>query len=376
MNGKFHQVLATTTLFALLAAALAGCVVPTPAPPSDQPAQVSAETEAEPERELTKVDFGLVWVIQGEFAGYLVAKDKGFYEEVGLDVTVIPGGPDAFPPKLLASGALEIGGGPPQSVITGRTQGIPLVSVMTQNQIDGLRLVCKKKTGINERKDLEGKKVGVWFGGGEFPLYYAVEKAGIDRESVEWLPQKFSMVEFFEDKFDCASVQVWNELHIVYDAGYSPEDITVLNAADLGIYLPADGVLVTEEMLNENPEIVQAFVDATLRGWIYTLHNPEEAAEITLKFAPDLDYRKQFIQVEEVNKLLISGGAAEKGMIGYQRPSDWEVSQDMLLFTDQIDEPIDLDQAFTNKFWEATPDEYKIIENREALLERIEENLN
>jgi NitT/TauT family transport system substrate-binding protein len=375
MNRKFYKALATTALLTLLLGVLAGCVVPATAPQAAQPAPASADTSAAPARELTKVDFGLVWVVQGEFAGYLVAKDKGFYEEEGLDVTVIPGGPDAFPPKLLASGALEIGGGPPQSVITGRAQGIRLVSVMTQNQIDGLRLVCKKKTGINEWKDLEGRKVGVWFGGGEFPLYYAVEKAGIDKDSVQWLPQKFSMVEFFEDKFDCASVQVWNELHIVYDAGYSPDDITVLNAADLGIYLPADGVLVTEKMLNEKPEIVQAFVNASLRGWKYTLEHPEEAAEITLKFAPDLDYRKQLIQVEEVNKLLISGGAEEKGMIGYQRLSDWEISQDMLLFTDQVDEPMDLEQGFTNKFWEAAPAEYKTIGDREALLKRIEENL-
>ncbi len=113
-------------------------------------------------------------------------------------------------------------------------------------------------------------------------------------------------------------------------------------------------------MIKNKPEVVQAFVNATLRGWKWGIMNPEEAANIVLKFSPDLDYRQQLIQVEEVNKLLIARGAREFG-IGYAVPEDYSVAQDGLLLLEVIKEPIELEKAYTNAFWENAPDEYKLL---------------
>ena len=326
-------------------------------------------------KDLAEVTMILAWVVQGEFAGFLVAKELGYYEDEGIDLTIVPGGADIQPVKLVATGNAEFAIGNVGTVILSRAQGIPVSMVYQQNEIDGLRFVAKKKSGINEWKDLEGKKVGVWFGGGEWVPQYAMKKIGVPVDSVEWLPQKYSMIEFFEDKFDAASVQIWNELHVVLDAGYSRDDLTILNAADLGIFLPADGIYTLEKTMKENPEIVQGIVNATARGFQYTLAHPEESAEITLKYAPDLDLRKQLLQVEEVNKLIMAGGAEEVGALGYMRGSDYVSYQEMLIGGDQLKKPIDIEKAYNLTFWNNIPDEYKNITNREEVLKRANETL-
>jgi NitT/TauT family transport system substrate-binding protein len=184
---------------------------------------------------LVKVRYVLPWVVQGESAGNLVAKQKGFYADAGLDVEIVPGGPDVRASALLASGSAEFSAGPVPGLLTARAEGIPLVALYTQNQSDGLVWVCKNKTGIKSFADLAGKRVGVWFGSNDSKLLFALAKAGVAANSVQILPQKFSMIEFFEDKFDCAGATVWNELHVVLDAGYTvgtkADDITILDPA-------------------------------------------------------------------------------------------------------------------------------------------------
>ena len=337
---------------------------------------VAAMPVAAQDSELTEVTMVLPWVIQGESAGHFVAVDQGYYEDAGLDVTIIPGGPDVNSRLLLTSGAADFAVSSTPGIILARNQGVPLVGLWTQNQESGSGLVCKTETGIDSWDDLEGKKVGIWVGLGEPELYYAVESVGVSKEDVSWLPQKFSMIEFFEDKFDCASVTVWNELHVVTDEGLTMgEDFNFLKASDLGIFLSGDSGFTTEQMIAENPEIVQAFTDASLRGWKHALDFPEDAVAATMNWAPDLDEQKQVYQVEEVNRLMTSGAAADSGQIGTMTLEAFEANQEALLQAGVLEAPIDLTAAFDTSFLENVPAEYTEIGDREALLERIMENL-
>ena len=337
---------------------------------------LSALPAAAQDSELTEVTMVLPWVIQGESAGHFVAVDQGYYEDAGLDVTIIPGGPDVNSRLLLSSGAAEFAVSSTPGIILARNAGVPLVGLWVQNQEGGSGLVCKTETGVDSWDDLEGKKVGIWVGLGEPELYYAVESAGVSKDDVSWLPQKFSMVEFFEDKFDCASVTVWNELHVVTDEGLvMGEDFNFLKASDLGIFLSGDSGFTTERMIEENPEIVQAFTDASLRGWKHTLDFPQDAVDATMKWAPDLERQKQVFQVEEVNRLMINGAAEGTGKIGTIEIGAFEANQDALLQAGVLDAPIDLSAAFTTEFFDNTPAEYVEIGDREALLERIKANL-
>jgi NitT/TauT family transport system substrate-binding protein len=344
---RFVQKLTAGAVVAVLALAAAGCG-------GDEDGGKTADG-------LTKVKVVLPWLIQGESAGHFVAAEKGYYKDAGLDVEILPGGPDVSHAKLLASGAVDfaITGGP--VVLTGRAQGMPLVSVFTGNQEDGLMFLCKKSTGIESWEDLAGRSVGVWVGISDPAFYYGVELAGLERDDVKVVPQKFSMTEFLEDKMDCASAMAWNELHVVLDAGYSLDELTVLKVSDFGKFMPGDGMVTTEKMIEEDPEIVQAFADATMRGWQDALADPEGAADATLEFAPDLDHAAQVIQVQEVAKLMATGAAAEEGAMGAQGMESWVAVQDALLGAGMLKEEQDLSKAFTDDFWTQIPAEHSAI---------------
>src|SRR3974390_848509 len=116
------------------------------------------------------VTIQLKWVAQAQFAGYFVAKEKGFYRDAGLDVTIKPGGPDVAPPQVIAGGGADGGGHWMPPALASREKGVPLVNISQTFKRSGLELTCRAETGIKQPVDLKGKTVGVWYGGNEDPF--------------------------------------------------------------------------------------------------------------------------------------------------------------------------------------------------------------
>src|SRR5688572_1545201 len=125
------------------------------------------------------VTLQLKWVTQAQFAGYFVAKDKGFYEEEGLDVTIKPGGPDIAPPQVIAGGGADVVIDWMPSALATREKGVPLVNIAQPFKKSGLMLTCRKDTGITKREDFKGKTLGVWFFGNEYPFLSWMSQLGL-----------------------------------------------------------------------------------------------------------------------------------------------------------------------------------------------------
>src|ERR1700732_3334403 len=117
-----------------------------------------------------KVTIQLKWVAQAQFAGYFVAKDKGFYKDAGLDVTINPGGPDVAPPQVIAGGGADVVVDWMPSALASRAKGVPLVHISPTFKRSGLELTCRAETGIKKPTDFKGKTIGVWYGGHEDPV--------------------------------------------------------------------------------------------------------------------------------------------------------------------------------------------------------------
>src|SRR6201987_5638362 len=100
------------------------------------------------------VTIQLKWVAQAQFAGYFVGKDKGFYKDAGLDVTINPGGPDVAPPQVIAGGVADVVVDWMPSALASREKGVPLVNISQTFKHSGLELVCRKDTGIIQPTDL------------------------------------------------------------------------------------------------------------------------------------------------------------------------------------------------------------------------------
>src|SRR5213082_3190317 len=125
-----------------------------------------------------KVTIQLKWVSQAQFAGYFVAKDKGFYKEVGLDVTIKPGGPDVAPPQVIAGGGADVIVDWMPSALATREKGVPLVNIAQIFQRSGMMLTCRVDSGITAPTDFKGHKLGVWFAGNEYPFLAWMDKLG------------------------------------------------------------------------------------------------------------------------------------------------------------------------------------------------------
>jgi NitT/TauT family transport system substrate-binding protein len=306
-----------------------------------------------------KVVLQLKWVTQAQFAGYYVAKDKGFYDEVDLDVTILPGGPDIAPPQVIAGGGADVIIEWMPAALAARERGVPLVNIAQIFHRSGMMLTCRKETGIEKPEDFRGHTLGVWFFGNEYPFLSWMSQLGIPtqggEEGATVLKQGFNVDPLLQKQADCISTMTYNEYWQVIDAGLTPDDLVVFPYEDQGVATLEDGLYVLESSL-EDPAMVDRlarFLKASIRGWEYAAEHPDEAADIVLEYDETgaQTEKHQRRMMGEINKLVADGG--EKG-IGYLDPADYQRTVDVLLAggSDPVitKEP---EGAWSHKIWDA-----------------------
>ncbi|ATU93256.1 ABC transporter substrate-binding protein [Phyllobacterium zundukense] len=258
-----------------------------------------------------KLVLQLKWVTQGQFAGYYVAKDKGFYEEAGLDVEIKPGGPDVAPPQVIAGGGADVVIDWMPSALATREKGLPLVNIAQPFKRSGMMLTCRKETGITKPEDFKGKTLGVWFGGNEYPFLSWMNHLGLKTdggpEGVTVLKQGFNVDPLIQKQADCISTMTYNEYWQVIDAGIPEDQLVTFKYEDEKVATLEDGLYVLQKSLDD-PKMVDKlarFVKASMKGWEYTRANPDEAATIVLdndaSGAQTEKHQKRM--VGEINKL-------------------------------------------------------------------------
>ena len=255
------------------------------------------------------VTLQLKWVTQAQFAGYYVAKDKGFYDEEGLDVTIKPGGPDIAPEQVIAGGGADVIVDWMGGALAAREKGVGLVNIAQPFKKAGMELVCPKDGPIKTEADFKGHTLGVWFFGNEYPFYAWMNKLGIPTEGgadgVTVLKQSFDVQPLIQKQADCISVMTYNEYWQLIDAGYKPEDLIVFNYTAMGVDLLEDGLYTLEDKLKDPAfkEKMVKFVRASMKGWDYAVKNPDEAADIVVENGGQ-DENHQKRMMGEVAKLI------------------------------------------------------------------------
>ena len=278
------------------------------------------------------VTIQLKWVTQAQFAGYYVAKDKGYYDDAGLNVTIKPGGPDIAPPQVIAGGGADVVVDWMPSALASREKGVALVNIAQPFKRSGMMLTCRKETGITSPDDFKGKTLGVWFFGNEYPFLSWMSTLGIPTDGsdagVSVLKQGFNVDPLLQKQADCVSTMTYNEYWQVIDAGLSEEDLVVFKYEDQGVSTMEDGLYVLEENLADEAFVdkMARFVAASMKGWEYARTNPDEAADIVLENdATGAQTEKhQRRMMGEINKLT-------EGSNGKLDPADYERTVKTLL---------------------------------------------
>lgn len=271
-----------------------------------------------------KLTLQLKWVTQAQFAGYYVALDKGFYRNVGLDVTIKPGGPDISPPQVIAGGGADVVVDWMPSALATREKGIPLVNIAQVFTKSGLELTCRKDSGIKTPADFKGKTLGVWFGGNEYPFLSWMDKLGYKTSGanpdITILKQGFNVDPLLQKQAACISTMTYNEYWQIIDAGIPQSDLLVFKYEDQGVATLEDGLYTLESTLKDPKAVdrLARFVKASMKGWQYAIDHQPEAVKIVLdndaSGAQTEHHQAQMLA--EVAKLI---GGNPKGM-GYLDP--------------------------------------------------------
>ena len=281
------------------------------------------------------------------FVGAYVAKEKGYFTDEGLDVTIEHSAGGGEHLQLLAAGEVQVTTQDAAVLLKRRADpGLPLVSLALIGQKGQQAFVAMADSGIDTPKDWEGRTVG--FKGTPPPDLFAImEAAGVDQNKVELVNVGFDPRIFTEGQVDVYPVFKSNEPDTIRGWGY---ELNMWDAADYGVPTLGLTYVTTEEMIEQNPELLQKFMNGVMRGIAFAQENPEEAVEIVMIYAgeeADPAHMRYMLDTELADA---QSPLTDEFGLGWQTTEQWQALQDMLVQYEAIAEPVDVTAAFTTRF--------------------------
>lgn len=261
---------------------------------------------------LEKVTLQLKWKHQFQFAGYYTALEKGYYRDAGFDVTIreADGAMDSI--SAVLSGKADFGVASSELALR-RGLGDPVVVVATIMQHSALALAVRG-TG-RKLQDLDGKTIMV--GAHDQELLYYLEREGLSKARVKRVPQSFDLNDLTEGRVDGFSVYTTDQVWYLRKAQFPH---TVISPRSGGIDFYGDALFTSEGRVRAGRERVEAFRDASLRGWQYAMAHPEEIADLILaRHGARLTREHLLFEAAEMRHLM----QPELIEIGHSNPARW-----------------------------------------------------
>ncbi|MCP4746950.1 MAG: ABC transporter substrate-binding protein [Desulfobacteraceae bacterium] len=294
------------------------------------------------------VTLQLQWVVQAQFAGFYLALDKGWYLEQGIDLKIVPGGPDLIPVDLVASGARDFGTTLLADLVVSINKGRPVISIGQIQQNNGLRLIAKISSGIQSPKDFKGAKTGVWIGSWETQFNALMALSGVPLDQVSVVSQGWSMSPFIDGQLDVASAMIYNEYHKVIESGLSKDELIVFDYADYGLDFPGDVLFTSRKLVKENPDLCMKMLRASLRGWNYAMENQQEAVDIVLKYdKANVQTRDHQLKMIKDIAVLVKGVDSK---IGHMDRAVVKRMTQLLVKYKLLNNPMPIEKIYTSEF--------------------------
>jgi len=229
---------------------------------------------------LKKASFIPLWFPQAQFAGYYLALEKGIYRRHGIDLTIIDGGSQRPPAEYLRDGRADFAALWLTTALQRRSQGLALVNIAQFVQQSSMLLLALKSSGINTLADMAGQKVGLWGGDFDIPPRAVFDQNGLQ---VNVVHQSATVNLFLRGGVAVTSAMSYNEYHTILNSGVNPDELTVFPVKDHGANFPEDGLYALQQTVQRDPQLVDAFVRASLEGWDYAFAHPDEAIDVVLR---------------------------------------------------------------------------------------------
>lgn len=229
--------------------------------------------------DLQPIQLQLRWFHQFQFAGYYMAKEKGYYQQEGLDVTIKAGGYGITPVVEVLNGVAHYGVGN-MEVLALHQQGEPLVALSAIFQHSPSILLVRKNSSIYSAGDLKGKKVMLFPGHDDPEILAMLYQQGLGPNDFQRLDTSKDINDLISGQTDAFNAYLTNEPFFLEERGVGAR---IINPRDYGIDFYSDLLFTTQQEVDNYPERVQAFRAASLKGWEYALDHPEEVIQLLVE---------------------------------------------------------------------------------------------
>jgi len=329
MKVKIYNLMATLVTLSLL---LTACGNMTPARPAD------------------KVTVQLSWFHGVEYAGFYAAAEKGYYADENLEVMLNAGGPDINPLNEVHSGKSQFGIGQGDSLIVARETGQKFIAVATIFRVNPIAITSLKKDNLQKPADLVGKTVGTYSldlsNYSDLMFLAFMSRTGLHKDSMNYalIEDFFGANEIKSGRMDAMSGMFATDQQVM--TRQTGDEINLIYYKDYGVDAYINTIFVTDEFLQNNPELIARFIRATMKGYQYAVENPDEVAALAVTYDDSLNLAYQQEVMQTQIPFIDTGDAP----IGSMDKNVWETTQNILLEFDLISKPVDLDTIYTNRF--------------------------
>lgn len=297
--------------------------------------------------ELQKIKLRMSWSPYTPFAPFVLAQDKGYYGEQGLEVEILPSQGSSEAVKIISSGTEEFGMASANTVLTGITKEMPLMVIMALIPETPSCLLYHKDSGIQTPKDFEGKKIS------SDPkstkrqeLIAFLGKNNVDIETVEFVPASGTtgeLMNLINGNADASVAYCYLGEPILEKKKFT--DFESMMFMDNGLSIYSQTLIIHKDLIDNYPELIKRFVAASRKGWVYSIEKPDEAVDSLVNRYPEMDREEEMAKFKKFIEIL-----GESNNFGFMTDEGWKEAQDMLYEQGIIENRIEISSIYTNTF--------------------------
>lgn len=271
----------------------------------------------------------LKWIHQAQFAGFYVAEEKGYYRNENIAVQFLEGGAGIDSASALIANKAQFAVLSPEDVLIKRSENYPLTAIGVIYRRSAVVFVSYADSGIARPSDFKGKTIATLGTGGavrDFELQFKamMKHLDIDMATLSLVPYDPEYKGFTDGSVDVASSYLTGGVICLEKKGRA---LNLIWPGDYGVNFYSDTIVTTREMIEQKPDLVLRFLRATLNGWQDAVGDPENAVNITMKYAEAKDLSLQTAMMDAMLPLVNTG----EDKVGWMKADEWHGMNNLLL---------------------------------------------
>lgn len=296
-----------------------------------------------------KVTFRMNWYWGGIHAPFALARERGYFEQAGVNVEILEGRGSATTVQLVGTKSDTFGWADGVTLTQNAVKGVPVKAVATILNVLPYAVVSLEEKNIRTVKDLEGKTLAITPGDGltqTWPAVVAANKLNPDSIKLLHLDPKAKIPAVTEKRADALLGGADDQPIAMEVKGFKTR---VLKFSDLGVPTVGFTILAHQDTIKERPDLVRKVVAASVRGFEEALKDPEAAVKALMKLAPLADaeiVRRQLA----VDLSLLFSAANKDRRLGFGPPEDWQATLDVLKKYRGVETNLPATAFYTNEF--------------------------